>query len=180
MGSVQQRLERFLYSPGPIGDLLGQLEARTGVQRLYLASGATGTAGRPRFSRSVPFSPVSWGALATAHGGSGLSTGHGEGRQGCPGLGVWSGAVLGGSWGCRGWCRCHRAALAFRGHKIPKSRSSQGLSVRSVRETLETPGPDRGGVPVVGEPPGRGGSDRTLGVGGGPRVPPVGAWGSGL
>ncbi|XP_056368962.1 receptor expression-enhancing protein 6 [Oenanthe melanoleuca] len=40
MGSVQQRLERFLYSPGPIGDLLAQLEARTGVQRLYLASGS--------------------------------------------------------------------------------------------------------------------------------------------
>nr|RLV76682.1 hypothetical protein DV515_00016741 [Chloebia gouldiae] len=43
MGSVQQRLERFLYSPGPIGDLLARLEARTGVQRLYLATGATGS-----------------------------------------------------------------------------------------------------------------------------------------
>ncbi|RLV76675.1 hypothetical protein DV515_00016728, partial [Chloebia gouldiae] len=40
MGSVQQRLERFLYSPGPIGDLLARLEARTGVQRLYLATGS--------------------------------------------------------------------------------------------------------------------------------------------
>uniref|UniRef100_A0A8C9MUV8 Receptor expression-enhancing protein n=3 Tax=Carduelinae TaxID=37599 RepID=A0A8C9MUV8_SERCA len=40
MAAMQQRLERFLHSPGPIGDLLGQLEARTGVQRLYLASGS--------------------------------------------------------------------------------------------------------------------------------------------
>lgn len=59
MGSMQQRLQRFLHSPGPIGDLLGQLEARTGVQRLYLATGATGIAGPPRSSRSVPFSPLS-------------------------------------------------------------------------------------------------------------------------
>ncbi|XP_027756836.1 receptor expression-enhancing protein 6 [Empidonax traillii] len=40
MGSVQQRLQRFLDRPGPLGDLLGRLEARTGVQRLYLASGS--------------------------------------------------------------------------------------------------------------------------------------------
>uniref|UniRef100_A0A8C5UB05 Receptor expression-enhancing protein n=1 Tax=Malurus cyaneus samueli TaxID=2593467 RepID=A0A8C5UB05_9PASS len=33
---------RFLHRPGPLGDLLGRLEARTGVQRLYLATGATG------------------------------------------------------------------------------------------------------------------------------------------
>lgn len=99
MGSLQQRLERFLYSPGPIGDLLGQLEARTGVQRLYLASGATGTAGSPRFSGSVPFSPVSWGALVAALRGSGLSTGA---RGGQAGLGVQSGAVLEGTGGTGG------------------------------------------------------------------------------
>ncbi|XP_053821822.1 receptor expression-enhancing protein 6 isoform X2 [Vidua chalybeata] len=40
MASVQQRLQRLLYSPGPIGDLMGRLEARTGVQRLYLATGS--------------------------------------------------------------------------------------------------------------------------------------------
>ncbi|TRZ16219.1 hypothetical protein HGM15179_010898 [Zosterops borbonicus] len=40
MASLQQRLERLLYSPGPIADLLAKLEARTGVQRLYLASGS--------------------------------------------------------------------------------------------------------------------------------------------
>ncbi|XP_015507192.1 receptor expression-enhancing protein 6 [Parus major] len=45
MGSVQQRLERFLYSPGPIGDLLGRLEAHTGVQRLYLATGSVAFVG---------------------------------------------------------------------------------------------------------------------------------------
>lgn len=148
MGSVQQRLERFLYSPGPIGDLLGRLEARTGVQRLYLASGATGTVERPRFSRSVPFSPVSWGALAAAHGGSGLSTGRGEGRKGCPGLGVRRGVRLGGSWGAGGGVSVTALPSPSAGTKIPKSRSSQGLSVRRVRETLETPGPDRGGSPL--------------------------------
>lgn len=40
MGSVQQRLQRFLDRPGPLSDLLGRLEARTGVRRLYLATGS--------------------------------------------------------------------------------------------------------------------------------------------
>ncbi|XP_054038189.1 receptor expression-enhancing protein 6 isoform X1 [Rissa tridactyla] len=40
MGTVQQRLQRFLDRPGPLGDLLGRLEARTGVRRLYLATGS--------------------------------------------------------------------------------------------------------------------------------------------
>ncbi|XP_054661796.1 receptor expression-enhancing protein 6 isoform X4 [Grus americana] len=40
MGTVPQRLQRLLDRPGPLGDLLGRLEARTGVQRLYLATGS--------------------------------------------------------------------------------------------------------------------------------------------
>ncbi|OXB54711.1 hypothetical protein ASZ78_006750 [Callipepla squamata] len=40
MGTVQQRLQRFLDRPGPLSDLLGRLEARTGVRRLYLATGS--------------------------------------------------------------------------------------------------------------------------------------------
>ncbi|XP_076215265.1 receptor expression-enhancing protein 6 isoform X1 [Aptenodytes patagonicus] len=40
MGTVPQRLQRFLDRPGPLGDLLGRLEARTGVRRLYLATGS--------------------------------------------------------------------------------------------------------------------------------------------
>ncbi|XP_065604895.1 receptor expression-enhancing protein 6 isoform X2 [Cyrtonyx montezumae] len=40
MGTVQQRLQRFLDRPGPLSDLLGRLEARTGVHRLYLATGS--------------------------------------------------------------------------------------------------------------------------------------------
>uniref|UniRef100_A0A8C3D6V6 Receptor expression-enhancing protein n=1 Tax=Corvus moneduloides TaxID=1196302 RepID=A0A8C3D6V6_CORMO len=40
MTGARGRSGRFLHSPGPIGDLLGQLEARTGVQRLYLATGS--------------------------------------------------------------------------------------------------------------------------------------------
>ncbi|XP_062483481.1 receptor expression-enhancing protein 6 isoform X1 [Pezoporus occidentalis] len=40
MGTVPQRLQRFLDGPGPLGDLLGRLEARTGVRRLYLATGS--------------------------------------------------------------------------------------------------------------------------------------------
>lgn len=40
MGTVPQRLQRLLDRPGPLGDLLGRLEARTGVRRLYLATGS--------------------------------------------------------------------------------------------------------------------------------------------
>ncbi|XP_025920531.1 receptor expression-enhancing protein 6 [Apteryx rowi] len=40
MGTVPQRLQRVLERPGPLADLLGRLEARTGVQRLYLATGS--------------------------------------------------------------------------------------------------------------------------------------------
>ncbi|KAM9174329.1 receptor expression-enhancing protein 6 [Mergus octosetaceus] len=40
MGTVLQRLQRLLDRPGPLADLLGRLEARTGVRRLYLASGS--------------------------------------------------------------------------------------------------------------------------------------------
>ncbi|KAM6041518.1 receptor expression-enhancing protein 6 isoform 1-T1 [Chlamydotis macqueenii] len=40
MGTVPQRLQRLLDRPGPLGDLLSRLEARTGVRRLYLASGS--------------------------------------------------------------------------------------------------------------------------------------------
>uniref|UniRef100_A0A8C3J626 Receptor expression-enhancing protein n=1 Tax=Calidris pygmaea TaxID=425635 RepID=A0A8C3J626_9CHAR len=40
MGTVLQRLQRFLDRPGPLGNLLGRLEARTGVRRLYLATGS--------------------------------------------------------------------------------------------------------------------------------------------
>uniref|UniRef100_A0A8C8AHW0 Uncharacterized protein n=1 Tax=Otus sunia TaxID=257818 RepID=A0A8C8AHW0_9STRI len=47
MGTVPQRLQRLLDRPGPLGDLLGRLEARTGVRRLYLATGATGAPGTP-------------------------------------------------------------------------------------------------------------------------------------
>lgn len=97
MAALQQRLERFLHSPGPIGDLLAQLEARTGVQRLYLASGATVTAGPPRFSRCVPFSAVWRGALAAARRGSGLSTG----RAGRGAL-VWGAERGRAGRGCRG------------------------------------------------------------------------------
>uniref|UniRef100_A0A8C6YNB7 Receptor expression-enhancing protein n=1 Tax=Nothoprocta perdicaria TaxID=30464 RepID=A0A8C6YNB7_NOTPE len=40
MGSLSQRLQRLLERPGPLADLLGRLETRTGVRRLYLASGS--------------------------------------------------------------------------------------------------------------------------------------------
>lgn len=49
MGSVQQRLQRFLDRPGPLSDLLGRLEARTGVRRLYLATGAPAAPPRDPF-----------------------------------------------------------------------------------------------------------------------------------
>uniref|UniRef100_A0A669Q3Z6 Uncharacterized protein n=1 Tax=Phasianus colchicus TaxID=9054 RepID=A0A669Q3Z6_PHACC len=42
MGSVQQRLQRFLDRPGPLSDFLGRLEARTGIRRLYLATAFLG------------------------------------------------------------------------------------------------------------------------------------------
>ena len=39
MGSVQHRFQAFLDQPGWLGDLLASLEAKTGVQRYYLATG---------------------------------------------------------------------------------------------------------------------------------------------
>ncbi|XP_077187819.1 receptor expression-enhancing protein 6 [Paroedura picta] len=40
MGAVQQRFDDFLHRPGLLGDLLGHLEARSGVKRYYLATGS--------------------------------------------------------------------------------------------------------------------------------------------
>ncbi|XP_033926531.1 receptor expression-enhancing protein 6 isoform X1 [Melopsittacus undulatus] len=45
MGTVPQRLQRFLDRPGPLGELLGRLEARTGVRRLHLATGSAALLG---------------------------------------------------------------------------------------------------------------------------------------
>lgn len=62
MGSVQQRLQRFLDRPGPLSDFLGRLEARTGVRRLYLATGAPAAPPRDPFFpqlRSRPRGPLS-------------------------------------------------------------------------------------------------------------------------
>nr|XP_028569555.1 receptor expression-enhancing protein 6 isoform X1 [Podarcis muralis] len=39
MGSAQLRFQAFLRRPGWVGDLLGRLEAQTGVKRDYLAAG---------------------------------------------------------------------------------------------------------------------------------------------
>ncbi|XP_050789913.1 receptor expression-enhancing protein 6 isoform X1 [Gopherus flavomarginatus] len=39
MGSLQQRFQTFLDQPSLLTDLLGRLEARTGVKRYYLATG---------------------------------------------------------------------------------------------------------------------------------------------
>nr|XP_060640720.1 receptor expression-enhancing protein 6 isoform X1 [Anolis sagrei ordinatus] len=39
MDPLQRRFQAFLDQPGWLGDLLGGLEARTGVQRYYLATG---------------------------------------------------------------------------------------------------------------------------------------------
>uniref|UniRef100_A0A8C3S0U8 Receptor expression-enhancing protein n=1 Tax=Chelydra serpentina TaxID=8475 RepID=A0A8C3S0U8_CHESE len=39
MGSLQQRFQTFLDQPNPLTDLLGRLEAKTGVKRYYLATG---------------------------------------------------------------------------------------------------------------------------------------------
>ncbi|CAM2109193.1 receptor expression-enhancing protein 6 isoform X1 [Lepidochelys kempii] len=39
MGSLQQRFESFLHQPSLLTDLLGRLEAKTGVKRYYLATG---------------------------------------------------------------------------------------------------------------------------------------------
>ncbi|XP_060088641.1 receptor expression-enhancing protein 6 [Heteronotia binoei] len=40
MGGMQQRFEEFLNRPGFLGDLLGNLEAKSGVKRYYLATGS--------------------------------------------------------------------------------------------------------------------------------------------
>ncbi|XP_074926567.1 receptor expression-enhancing protein 6 isoform X1 [Chelonoidis abingdonii] len=39
MGSLQQRFQTFLDQPNLLTDLLGRLEAKTGVKRYYLATG---------------------------------------------------------------------------------------------------------------------------------------------
>ncbi|XP_074834591.1 receptor expression-enhancing protein 6 [Carettochelys insculpta] len=39
MGSLQRRFQTFLDRPGLLGDLLGRLEAATGVKRYHLATG---------------------------------------------------------------------------------------------------------------------------------------------
>lgn len=39
MGAMQQRFEEFLNRPGLLGDLLSNLEAKSGVKRYYLATG---------------------------------------------------------------------------------------------------------------------------------------------
>ncbi|XP_019393843.1 PREDICTED: receptor expression-enhancing protein 6 [Crocodylus porosus] len=40
MGSLQQRFQSFLERPSALTDLLGRLEAKTGVKRTYLAAGS--------------------------------------------------------------------------------------------------------------------------------------------
>ncbi|XP_051495492.1 receptor expression-enhancing protein 6 isoform X2 [Apus apus] len=45
MGSVYQRLQRCLDRPGPLGNLLGRMEARTGIKRIYLATGSVALLG---------------------------------------------------------------------------------------------------------------------------------------
>ncbi|XP_068276950.1 receptor expression-enhancing protein 6 isoform X1 [Nyctibius grandis] len=45
MGTVLQRVQRFLERPGPVSDFLGRVETSTGVQRLYLATGSVACLG---------------------------------------------------------------------------------------------------------------------------------------